>query len=335
MNAASVFPQSPNRRTTRSRLLLILGLLALVAPVRLTAIPLRDVTTAVAMTVAVLGVNLMAGFVGRVALGHGAFVGAGAYTTVILSADHHWAMLATIPAAATVGFLIGLVVGVPALRIRGLHLALVTLAVGASFGPIVKRLGGLTNGPNGKTSTAAWVAPTWLGESRDANGRWAYLTVLVVAAVVFYLVRNLTSGRVGRSLVALRDGEIAALTSGIAVRRYSVTMFGCSAAVAAIAGSLLMLQSPFAAISSYESSLSLYLYAAATVGGLASISGAIIGGVILVGVPYLTNKLGLSIDSGIIFGLALIAAVTLFPSGISSMFRLRHGGRSAVYESGQ
>ena len=119
MNAASVFPQSPNRRTTRSRLLLILGLLALVAPVRLTAIPLRDLTTAVAMTVAVLGVNLMAGFVGRVALGHGAFVGAGAYTTVILSADHHWAMLATIPAAATVGFLIGLVVGVPALRIRG------------------------------------------------------------------------------------------------------------------------------------------------------------------------------------------------------------------------
>ena len=150
------------------------------------------------------------------------------------------------------------------------------------------------------------------------------------AVVVFCLVRNLTNGRVGRSLVALRDGEIAALTSGVAVRRYSVTMFGCSAGVAAIAGSLLMIQSPFAAISSYESSLSLYLYAAATVGGLASISGAIIGGIILVGVPYLTTKLGISIDSGILFGLALIAAVTLFPSGISSMFQMRRGARFAV-----
>ena len=320
----------------RSWALRVLCVLALLAPVRLTAIPLRDVTTAVAMTVAVLGVNLMAGFVGRVALGHGAFVGAGAYTTVILSADHRWPMLATIPASALVGFLVGLVVGLPALRIRGLHLALVTLAVGAAFGPIIKRLGTLTNGPNGKSSNAAWIAPTWFGESRDANGRWGYLTVLAVAVLVFVMVRNLTSGRVGRSLVALRDSEIAAVTSGVAVRRYSVTMFGCSAGVAAIAGSLLMIQTPFAAISSYESSLSLYLYAAATVGGLATISGAVIGGVILVAVPYLTARFGITIDSGIIFGLALIAAVTLFPAGVSNIFSSwRRSGRAALHAAAQ
>lgn len=333
--AARVHPLDRSR-SFRPWAMAVVGFIVLLAPMRLSSIPLRDVTTAVAMTVAVLGVNLMAGFVGRVALGHGAFVGAGAYTTVILSADHHWPILATIPAAAAVGFLVGLVVGIPALRIRGLHLALVTLAVGASFGPIIKRLGALTNGPNGKSSNAAWVAPTWLGESRDANGRWAYLTVLAVAVVVFILVRNLTNGRVGRALVALRDGEIAAFTSGVAVRRYSVTMFGCSAGVAAIAGSLLMVQSPFAAISSYESSLSLYLYAAATVGGLATISGAVIGGIILVGVPYLTTRFGVTVNDSVIFGLALVAAVTLFPAGISNVFTSWRGsGRAAVYGTGQ
>ena len=335
-NDRSAAAHAVAQRHSRGSLTLgIVAAVALVAPLRLSAIPLKDVTTAVAMTLAVLGVNLMAGFVGRVALGHGAFVGTGAYTAVILSADHHWPMLATIPAAAAVGFLVGIVVGLPALRIRGLHLALVTLAVGAAFGPIVKRLDTLTNGPNGKTSKASWVAPTWLGESRDANGRWGYLTVLAVALVVFALVRNITNGRVGRSLVALRDGEIAALTSGVNVRRYSVAVFGCSAAVAAIAGALLMIETPFAATSSFESSLSLYLYAAATVGGLASISGAVIGGVILVGVPYLTAKFDITIDQRVIFGLALIAAVTLFPAGISSIFHgRRFGGRTSVYSSG-
>lgn len=282
-----------------------------------------------AMTLAVLGVNLMAGFVGRVALGHGAFVGAGAYTCVILSADHHWPLLAAVPAAGVVGLVIGLVVGMPALRIRGLQFALVTLAVGASFGPIVKRLGTLTNSANGKLSTAAWDAPQWFGESRNATGRWIYLTVLAVTVVVFVLMRNLTTGRIGRSLVALRDGEVAAMTSGVAVNRYSIAMFGCSAAVASIGGALMMLHTPYATLSEYEPSLSLYLYAAAVVGGLATISGAVVGGIFLAGVPYLTTRYGIHLDNAVVFGLTLVASVTLFPGGISSV-RTRRRERRLV-----
>ena len=222
-----------------------IGAIALLVPLRLTSIPLKDFTNAVAMTLAVLGVNLMAGFVGRVALGHGAFVGIGAYASVILSSDHGWSPLAAVPVAALLGFGFGLLVGLPALRIRGLHLALVTLGVGAAFGPFVKRLGSLTNGPNGKLSNASWDAPSWFGDGRDANARWIYVTVVAVALLVFVLARNITSGRIGRSLVALRDGEVAALASGVDVRRCSIAMFGCSAAVAAIAGALLMLQTPY------------------------------------------------------------------------------------------
>ena len=131
------------------------------------------------------------------------------------------------PVAAAVGFALGLLVGLPALRIRGLHLALVTFGVGAAFGPFIKRLGSLTNGPNAKLSTASWDAPTWFGEGRDANERWIYLTVVAVVVLVFVLVRNLTNGRVGRALVALRDGE---RMHSLVASRYADTASPCSAA---------------------------------------------------------------------------------------------------------
>lgn len=278
---------------------------------------LNNIATAIVMAVALLGVNLLTGFVGRVALGHGAFVGLGAYTAVILSADHGWPMLATLPAAAAIGFALGAVIALPALRIRGLHLALVSLAFGASFGPLVKRFEFLTNGANGKGSNASWVAPTWLGEGRDADMRWLYLVILTLALLVFLVVRNLTSGRIGRSLVALRDDELSARTSGVPVGRYTVAMFGVSAAVASIGGVLFVLKQPFISYESFEASFSLQLFAAATFGGITRLFGAVLGAVTLVGTPFLVRRLGIEVDSNILFGLLLIAAVVIFPSGIA------------------
>lgn len=309
-------------RSGRRQFFVLVAIVALaIPPLFLPALALAYLTNAVIMSVAVLGVNLMAGFVGRVALGHGAFVGTGAYVTVILSADHHWPILATVLAAAVFGFALGTVIAIPALRIRGLHLALVSLAFGAAFGPAVKRLETLTNGANGKGSTASWVAPTWLGEGRDADMRWWFLAVVVTATIVFVLIRNLTEGRVGRALVALRDNELAAKTSGVAVRRYTVAMFGVSAAVAAIAGSLLMIRQPFASYLSFETTLSLQLFAVATFGGIASIRGALIGGIALIAVPFILRRAGVEIDSSIVFGALLILAVSLFPDGLAGRRR--------------
>ncbi len=289
----------------------------MVIPLTLPWLLLGYVVTAVAMALAVLAVNLMSGFVGRVALGHGAFVGMGAYIAVILSADHGWPLLATIPVASVSGFVVGVVIAMPALRIRGLHLALVTLAFGASFGPLVKRFATLTNGANGKGTSASWVAPTWIGEGRDANVRWVYLVVLGIAALVFWGVRNLTRGRVGRSLVALRDNDLAAQSCGVPVNRYTIAMFGVSAAVASIAGVLLVLKQPFVSYESFETSFSLHLFAAATFGGLASVWGAWIGGATLVAVPYVAGRLGLTVDADVLFGALLILAVVAFPHGLA------------------
>ena len=288
-----------------------------VVPLGLPSILLGSVVSGVVLTVAILGVNLMAGFVGRVALGHGAFVGAGAYTAVILTADHGWPLLAAVPAAGLFGFALGALIAMPALRIRGLHLALVTLAFGASFGPVVKRFENLTNGANGKGSNVSWVAPTWLGEGRDADMRWVYLVVLGFAFLVIGGVFNLTRGRIGRSLVAIRDNELAARTSGIPVGRYTVMMFGVSAAVASIAGVLLVVKQPFVAYESFETSLSLQLFAAATFGGIASVWGAPIGAATMVSAPFLVRALGIQIDSNALFGGLLILAVVAFPTGLA------------------
>jgi branched-chain amino acid transport system permease protein len=306
-------------RTGRCRIAAsCLGLLVFAAiPLQFHSLLLGNITTGIALCVALLGVNLMAGFVGRVALGHGAFVGTGAYTAAILAADHQWPLVATIPAAGAIGFLIGAFIAMPALRIRGLHLALVSLACGAAFGPVVKRFETVTNGANGKSSNASWVSPTWLGEGRDPNARWSYIVVLLIATVVFLGVANLTRGRIGRSLVALRDNDLAARACGVPVDRYTVAMFGVSAGVAAIAGALLVIKEPFVSYESFETAFSLQLFAAATVGGIASVWGAPVGAATLVAAPFLVRRLGIQIDSNALFGALLILAVILVPNGVA------------------
>ena len=126
---------------------------------------------AVTLAIAILGLNLVTGYSGQVSLGHSAFFGIGAYTTMILVADHGWPFLATLPVAGAIGFAIGALVGLPALRIRDLYLTLVTLGIALAFPSIVKKMESLTGGGNGKTITVGkgdvpngfrWRAPSWV-----------------------------------------------------------------------------------------------------------------------------------------------------------------------------
>lgn len=275
----------------------------------------------VTYAVAVLGLNLFVGYTGQISLGHGAFIGIGAYTTVILSADHHWPLLTTVPASALVAFAVGVIIGVPSLRIRGLYLALLTLGLGAAFGPIVKRLDHLTGGTNGKGSHASVVAPTWFGESRLATARWSYLTIALIAAIMFALARNLVNGRVGRALAAIRENDLSAVTFGVSVNRYKVAMFGVSAAVAAVAGSMFMIQHPYALDSNYSQQLSIVLYTAAFIGGVGTIWGSVVGGAVIVSVPFAFEKLGFTLDPNLVYGFALVAITLFAPDGIAGSVR--------------
>ena len=271
--------------------------------------------------VAVLGVNLIVGYVGQISLGHGAFVGVGAYTTVILSADHGWPLLATVPAAAVMGFLLGTAIGIPALRIKGLYLALLTIGLAAAFGPIIKRMESITNGTNGKGSPARIESPSWFGSTRGATARFNYLVVAIVASIVFLLVSNLLRGRIGRSFAAIKENELSTATFGVPVPLYKVGAFGVSAAIAAVGGAMFMLQQPFATETNFAPQLSIQLYTAAFIGGVSTISGSIFGGAVIVAIPYLFQRLGLSLDPGLVYGAALVTLTLFAPDGLAGLFR--------------
>src|SRR4051794_20007801 len=107
-------------------------------------------TQAAAFAVAVLGLNIGTGVSGQISLGHSPFMGTGAYTTAILVADHHWSFYATIPVAAALCFVVGVLIGIPALRLEGLYLAIATTGLAVIFPNLVNKLDSLTGGSNGK-----------------------------------------------------------------------------------------------------------------------------------------------------------------------------------------
>jgi branched-chain amino acid transport system permease protein len=157
----------------------------------------------VTYALAILGLNMVTGYSGQVSLGHSAFFGVGAYTTAILMVDHNWSFWATLPVSAALGILVGYAVGIPALRVRGLYLSLITLALAIVFPVIAKEFDGLTGGANGKVISGRWNPPGWIpGNITDSD--WKFITVSFVAAIGFLLCSNLVRSRVGRGLIALR-----------------------------------------------------------------------------------------------------------------------------------
>ena len=171
---------------------------------------------AVTLAVAILGLNIVTGYSGQISIGHSAFFGIGAYTTMILIADHGWPFLATLPVAGALGFVVGAVIGVPALRIRGLYLSLITLGLALAFPAIVKSdnffgvdFASITGGSNGKVISSGdvttkqgfhWKPPSWAPSGWTTND-WVFTTVFVVAIILFVLTSNLIRSSVGRGQV--------------------------------------------------------------------------------------------------------------------------------------
>ena len=182
---------------------------------------------------------------------------------------------------ALVCALAGFLLGLPALRLRGLYLALVTLGLAIATPQIIKRADGLTGGTQG-LSIDKITAPAWSGLADD---QWLYFVTLVVTAVMFVLAAFLVRGRVGRALVAIRDNEIAARTMGVDLARYKTGTFAVSAAYAGVGGALFTLPIGFLAPESFPLALSFAFLAAIVVGGLATIAGALFGALFIEFVP--------------------------------------------------
>ena len=284
--------------------------------------------------VALVGLNLVIGYAGQISLGHSAFVGLGAYITVILVANHHWSYLSTIPVVLVVCFLVGAVLGLPALRISGLYMAVVTLAIAAIFPVVILKYDGLTGGANGLLAKDKMIPPSWTpfdARSRFGPVAYRYFVVLTVAVVMFVLAHNVVRGRIGRAIIALRDNSTGAAVSGVNLGVARIVMFGISAALGGVGGALLMIQLPQATADRFGLDLAIFLVVALFAGGTGTLSGAVPGALIYIFLPYFAIQWGAKVSflkgpgaasiSGVIYGILLLVFVFVMPGGVADGLR--------------
>jgi branched-chain amino acid transport system permease protein len=294
----------------------VLLVLAVVLPFFFNSYRVGQFTQAMALGIAVLGLNLLVGYSGQISLGHGAFFALGAYTSAISIVDLDVPYLLTLPLAGAVCAVAGFLLGLPALRLRGLYLALVTLGVAIATPQVIKRADGLTGGTQGLTIDKI-TAPAWSGLADD---QWLYFVTLVVTAVMFVLAAFLVRGRVGRALVAIRDNEIAARTMGVDLARFKIGAFAVSAMYAGVGGALFTISIGFLAPESFPLALSFAFLAAIVVGGLATIGGALFGALFIEFVPVYAADVDEAL-AGVIYGGVLILFMYLLPGGVMGLVR--------------
>lgn len=312
---------SITRGTREHRAIVIGGLVAVLViayllPQELSQYRVFQFSLVLVYAIAVLGLNLLTGFNGQISLGHSFFFAIGAYTTAILMNDYEWPYLLTLPVAFAITFVAGFLFGIPALRLEGLYLALVTLALAIVAPPFIKRFDDWTGGSQGIVLGKP-DAPEWSGLADD---QWRYYVTLVIAVLMFVIARNLVRGRVGRALFAIRDNELAAETMGINVAAYKSLTFAYSAAYAGVAGGLFALIVGFVSPESFTVVLAIALLSAMVVGGLATIAGAVAGALFIQFTPVYAAEINDAL-AGVIYGATLIIVMFVMPGGFMGLVR--------------
>jgi len=273
---------------------------------------------------AISGLNLATGYTGQLSVGHSAFFGLGAYVTGILVVHDHWNPLATFVPSVLLAFVVGLVVGLPSIRIRGIRLAVVTLALAVAFPELVNRFTGLTGGSFGlDISVYSLLPPHWTGISVFDRAQYYYWISVFVLGLALLLTWTLVHSRAGLAMKAVRDREIAAASVGVNLAVLKMVVFGISAAVTAVAGSVFAIYlGSLSAVASFNLLFSITLIIGLVIGGVATVLGPLLGGVAVFFIPHWTASLSQGQASGLIFGVVLVVLIFLMPEGIAG-FALR------------
>ena len=299
-----------------------------------TTTELRQHTQVIIAVLAVLGVNIATGYGGMISLGHGVFVGVGAFATGYFVDGFSLPWLLAISMGIVTASLAGALVGIPALRIKGIHLALLTLCMAIVFQPLSKRFPAFTGGVSGKAIEARFEAPSWLGDSRMTSAVYRYVFCILVVLFALGLTWNLVNSRAGRAMRALRDNDTAAAIYGINLVHARVVTFSISAGLAGLAGALQVVLVPYVSQDNYTVQESLVIYATAVIGGLGSIWGSVLGVIARTGFGALGERLSgmegfgfvseffeLLDEQAFVFGVGLIALTFVFPRGLAGIRR--------------
>ena len=296
---------------------------------------LRQASQIIISILAVLGVNVATGYGGMISLGHGVFIGVGAFATGYYVDGLGLPWLLAIALGAATAALSGALVGLPALRIKGIHLALVTLGLAIVFQPLSKRFPKFTGGVSGKGIEAKFVAPSWWpSDTRMATAVYRYLFCIVIVVLAIWATWNLVNSRFGRSMRAIRDNDTAAAVYGVDLISARLQTFAVSAGLAGLCGALQVVLVPFVSQEIYTPQQSLVIYATAVIGGLGTIWGSVLGvvartvvgaaGKALAGADGLGpigEFLDLLDEPAFVFGAGLILLTFMFPRGLAGIKR--------------
>jgi branched-chain amino acid transport system permease protein len=308
----------------------LLLLAAVAAPFVLGNYQVTLMVSALIAIIGAIGLNMLTGTTGLISLGQAGFLAVGAYTNAILMMDYGWPIWLSIPAAGIVAALISILVGVPSLRLKGLYLAITTLAFSLIINHIILYAEGLTHGPNGIFVSGARV----FGIDFQRGKALYYLALGITVAVVFAAL-NIQRTRIGRAWMAIRDHDIAARVMGIDLVRYKLLAFVISSFIVGIAGALISIQIRFVNIDVFALILSIEALAIIILGGLGSIAGAVLGALFL---SFLPEAIRLFFDAfadpgsnfytsyvyeirGMVYGVVIILFLRLKPDGLVGTWR--------------
>ncbi len=307
----------PHRTDLLGNGALLLCMLA--APLVLPKYFLGELTFLLVYGVAAVGLMLLSGFAGLISLGHAAFMGIGAYTHAIFL-EAGLPFILSLPLAGIVAGAIGILLGIPALRMTGLYLAIATLAFSIIVEHVIGKWEALTQGHGGMQVPEASLAGFDMGDIESF-----YYTALAILCLVIVGTANLLRSATGRALIALRDSEIAAQALGVNLPYAKVVAFSLSAGITGIAGGLFAHRIGWLEPGSFNVVLSLQLLMMVVVGGLGSLKGALLGvaflGVLEPAIAILKDYLPSAIagTAGMqlfLFGLVLVLFVLFEPLGL-------------------
>jgi branched-chain amino acid transport system permease protein len=266
-----------------------------------------------------LGQNLITGYTGMLSLCQAGFFAIGSYATAILTTRYGWSFWETLPVAAILSALFGVLIGLPTLRLKGDYLAIATLGFGEIVRNVLNNWDSLTGGPMGIQRIPM---VTLFGFTINPYKKVAFLIMVIMFVVItYYLFERLGRSRMGRALQAIRDDEIAADAMGINITKYKVWAFAIGASVAGIAGSLQTVYSLSVTPGSYTFMVSVLVLCMVVLGGMGNFAAVILGAFIIQLISYFPQLVGLSSVippqfKQILFGAILVVMMIWRPQGI-------------------
>jgi branched-chain amino acid transport system permease protein len=296
-----------------------------VAPFTLDAQFLSKINIMGIVLVGALGLQILTGYCGQLNFGQSAFLAIGAYISAMLCSHLGWNWFVTVPFAVVGTAIIGLIFGLPSLRIKGFYIAVTTMAAFIIVMFLLIRGGSFTGGINGLK-----VGPVQIGDLVfDNEQKFFYLIMFFVVLAVFF-AKNLIRGRVGRAFVAIRDNDLAAELMGINIFKYKLIAFIACSAYAGLAGSLFAAYYGYVSADQFTFAESVWYIGYLIVGGLGSITGTIFGVVFLKVVESVLRSVGptisdilpaigtsfLSSSLVMVFGLVIIIFLIFEPRGL-------------------